>query len=253
MATRPAERLGRLEQVLARLGTGALDLLVCPELFLPDYAAAERLAALAETAQGPFAQSVGELARRSRTAIVFGYPERADGALYNAVQCRASDGALLANHRKLFLPTPCEQRWFTQGSTPTRFELLGHHIGLLVCYDIEFPEPIRHLALAGCDLVVVPTALGAGWTVVARKLIPAHTFENNVFLLYANYAGVEGEFHWLGESVVGGPDGHDLARAGASECLITASIDATRIPPLRQRLPQLRDIRPAGLRLPWTA
>jgi predicted amidohydrolase len=238
----PSDRIARLSAELERPGIGALDLVLCPELFLSGYnVGSARVQACAEPADGPAARAIAELARRHRTAIAYGYPERAGAARYNAVQCIGADGTSLANHRKLQLPSDFERENFALGGRLTFFELAGWRAALLVCYDVEFPEAVRACALGGAELVIAPTALRSKWHFVARKMIPTRAFENGLFLLYANYAGSEGDWHYLGESCAIAPDGSEVARAGSGEELLRADLDFGLIAPARATLPYLTD------------
>ena len=85
---------------------------------------------------------------------------------------------------------------------------------MLICYDVEFPETLRLLALAGADLVCGADGADGALRLVARTLVPARAYENQVFLAYANRCGREGELVYLGHSCIVGPDGTELARAG---------------------------------------
>ncbi len=238
----PRERLASLEPVLRTHGE-RLDLLICPELFLCGYGTGEKIAARAEPLDGPFARGAAELARRYGVALLYGYPEQAGARRYNSALCIGADGTRLANHRKLALPSAYETALFEPHAGVTVFELRGWRVGVLVCYDIEFPEAARATAQAGAELLVAPTALGREWDVVARKLIPARAFENGCCLAYANHAGEEGDFHYLGESRIVGPDGRELAVAGGAETVIRARLEKTRVTACRERLPYLRDCR----------
>lgn len=241
-----AERLDWLAAALDRAGA-APDLVVLPELFQSGYNVGDLVARRAEPPDGPFARGVAALARAHGTAILYGYAERAGAALYNAAQCIDAEGAVIGHHRKLLLPPGFEGDHFQPGTGCSLFRLGGLTVAILVCYDVEFPETLRHVALAGADLVAVPTALGAEWRVVAHAVVPARAFENGVFLCYANYAGEENGLAYLGGSCIVAPDGRDLARAGASEDLLTAAVDRAAIAPARRRLPFHVD----RLKLPW--
>jgi predicted amidohydrolase len=101
-------------------------------------------------------------------------------------------------------------------------------VGLLVCYDVEFPETVRALALAGADLVAVPTALPEGdhAAFIAERLVPVRAFENQIAVVYANQAGADRRFAYAGRSAIVTPDGMDAARAGpAGAALIVADYD----------------------------
>ncbi|MEX0809668.1 MAG: carbon-nitrogen hydrolase family protein [Dongiaceae bacterium] len=237
----PNDRLDRLAAALRNLGREAVDLVVCPELFLSGYNIGSRVAELAEPPDGPFGKGVAGLAREYRTAIVYGYPELDNGRRHNAAVCFDSGGRLIANHRKLRLPNGYEQTHFACGDGLTFCEIAGWKIGVLVCYDIEFPEAVRACALGGAEIVVAPTALKAEWSFVARRMIPTRAFENGVFVVYANYAGQEGEFTYLGESCAIGPDGSELARGGSGEEMLRATLDASLIASARAKLSYLAD------------
>lgn len=240
----PDQRIDCLQQ--AAVDTNA-DLMVCPELFLSGYAAGDDVTRGTESIDGPHAQRIAKVARDTKTAIVYGYPETADGKRYNAAQCIDASGRSRANHRKLALPPGFEADMFSPGQGLTLFELGGIKFGLLICYDAEFPETVRAAAIAGAQVVLVPTALGDQWDTVANRVIPARAFENGIYLLYANHAGTEGDVRYLGSSCIVGPDGVDLARAGEVQTVISAKLDPARTLAAQQRLPyhhDLQDLRP---------
>lgn len=236
----PEQRIIRLRDAANATQT---DLIVCPELFLSGYAAGEDVERYAEPSDGPCAQKIAQVAKETRTAIIYGYPEAVDGARYNAAQCIDENGDALANHRKLVLPPGFEANVLTAGRGLTLFDLGGIKVGLLICYDVEFPEAVRATAVAGAQVVVVPTALASEWGVVANRVIPARAFENGVYVLYANHAGTEGDVTYLGESCIIGPDGKDLARASDAEDLISASLDPASVTVAQDRLPYHQDVR----------
>lgn len=242
----PSQRIERLATVLA--GTDA-DLVLCPELFLTGYAVGDDLRRLAEPADGASARRIADICRLHRKAVVYGFAEPVGQALYNAALAIGPDGATLAHHRKLAVPPGFELDYFVPGHGLTIFELAGVRLGLLICYDAEFPEAVRATAEAGAEAILVPTALGAQWDQVAHRVIPARAFENGVYLAYANHAGREGAVTFLGASCIIGPDGRDLARAGADEGVIAAAIDGVAVARAQARLPYFRDLRDLRPRL----
>lgn len=234
-----SQRLAALSDALAG---ATIDLVVCPELFASGYRVTAGHAALAEPTDGSFATGVAALARRAGTAVVYGYPEAADGTVYNSAALICPDTRLTANHRKrLASPGSFEEETFTNGDALTFAEFRGLRLAITICYEIEFPETARQAALGGADLLVVPTALVEQWGVVAEKLVPARAFENGLWLAYANHAGQELDFTYLGGSRIVAPDGREVAVAGDGPELITAEIDTSRVAAARARLPYLRD------------
>jgi len=239
----PSVLIAALDAALAE-APGA-DLMVCPEMFLGGYRSGPRIAAAAEPCGGAFAQAVGEVARRHRCAVAYGYAERSGGLPFNAAAVIGPDGRLLANHRKRRLPNAYEKQWFQTGDTMTFLTLGGWKIAVVVCYEVEFPETVRSAALAGAHLTIVPTALSSRWPVVARQVVPARAFENGLFVAYANHTGTHADVTYLGESCIAGPDGRDLERAGAAPSVIAATLDPAAITAARQAIPFLTDC--AGL------
>jgi len=234
----PAQRLDRLADVATQADA---DLLLCPELFLSGYAIGDALQHRAEPRDGASATRVANIARATGTAIAYGYPEATEAATYNAVQCIGPNGISLANHRKTVLPPGFEADHFTPGQGLALFDLYGIRFALLICYEVEFPEATRAAALAGAQVLLVPTALGSRWPVVAHRVLPARAFENGVYIAYANHAGHEGGIHYLGASCIVAPDGTDAARAGDRDQIISADLDMTQVTAMQSRLPYLKD------------
>jgi len=236
------ERLAALKRAIEGAGDERPDLMVCPELFMSGYNVGEAIGRLAEPLDGPFAQAVAALARAAGTALHYGYPERDGKVIYSAAACISPDGSLLANHRKLAIPPGFELDHLAPGDGATFFTLAGLSFAVLVCYDAEFPEAVRHAARAGVQCVLVPTALRDIWGVVAHKMMPTRAFENGVYVVYCNHAGAEGDFAYLGASCIASPTGEDLARAGAGQEVIAARLDAASVAAAQERLPYHRDL-----------
>ena len=240
-----ADRLGVMER--AAVAADGAGLLIFPELFLTGYnIGADTVRRLAEAADGPSARQAGAIARRHGSALLYGYPERVGEAVYNSALLIGKDGVALANFRKVHLWGEIDKSVFSAGDEPAVVaEIDGVWIGILICYDVEFPEAVRGLALRGADLIAVPTAQMQPFEFVARSLIPPRAYENSVFVAYANHCGVEGALVYTGESCIAGPDGSVLARAGLGEALISAELDAGMLESARSANSFLADRRPA--------
>ncbi|WP_336097313.1 carbon-nitrogen hydrolase family protein [Roseovarius sp. CH_XMU1461] len=235
----PEARLGWLRDHLATLP--ATDLLLLPELFHCGYNIGDALPERAEPRDGPFARAMADLARQHGLALAYGYAEAAEGRLYNSAQCLDKSGQPIGHHRKLTLPPGYEADHFTRGAELSQFTLGGLTCGFLICYDVEFPENTRAQAMAGCDLILVPTALGGDWGVVSRHLIPTRAFENGAYVAYADHAGAQNGHGYFGGSVIADPWGTPLARAAQTPGLIRATLDPAQVSLARARLPYLRD------------
>jgi len=246
IAGSPQFMLAELDRAMAQ--SAGARLMVAPELFLTGYnVPPETIARLAEPADGPSAQLACALAARHQMGLVYGYPERAtDGSLYNSALVIGPDGQVLANYRKIHLFGAVENAVFARGHDPVVLaEFDGLRTGFLICYDVEFPEMVRGLALAGADLIVVPTAQMRPYEFVPRVMLPARAYENQVFVMYVNRCGQEGDLVYTGESCIVAPDGSFLARAGDGEEILSARLDVTLLANSRARNTYLRDRQPA--------
>lgn len=232
----------RTAEAAAARGAG---LAIFPEMFLTGYHIGDSVFALAEPAGGPTAVAAARIARESGLAILYGYPERSGDRVFNSACLVNSAGERVADYRKTHLYGGEENRLFRCGESLVVAELDGLKIGILICYDVEFPEAVRTLALAGAELIAVPTALIRPFDFVARVLVPARAIENQVFVAYAGLCGDEGALGYCGLSCIVGLDGQDLARAGTDPALLFADVDPATIPECRKTNPYLFDRRPA--------
>ncbi|MEU9651575.1 carbon-nitrogen hydrolase family protein [Streptomyces sp. NPDC048110] len=240
-----AENLKVLDEAAGRAAAAGAALLVTSELFLTGYAVGDDIGVLAEPADGDAADEVAEIAGRHGLAVAYGYPERDGERVFNSVQLVAADGTRPANYRKTHLFGCFERDHFTPGEQPVvQTELNGLTVGLMICYDVEFPENVRAHALAGTDLLLVPTAQMHPFQFVAESVVPVRAFENQMYVAYVNRVGPEGEFEFVGLSTLAGPDGVARARAGRAEELILADADPAFLAASREANPYLRDRRP---------
>jgi predicted amidohydrolase len=242
-----AEGLARLDRAAARAAAAGADLLMAPEMALTGYnIGAEAVRAAADPERGPIAAAVAGIARRHGIALVAGFPRRAaDGRIYNAVQLVDRAGEARACCAKTHLYGGVDRAQFAPGPEIAAPVELGSWVfGLAICYDIEFPEVARALALAGAEAILVPTANMQPYASVATRLVPARAEENGVYVAYANYVGAEPPFDYFGLSCVCDPTGADLARAGGGEQTILADLDRAALRAARASATHLADRRP---------
>jgi predicted amidohydrolase len=222
--------LRRLDAACASAAEQRADVLVTPEMFTSGYGIGlAEVVRLAEDPGGPTETAVAEIARRHHLAIVYGHPERAPGGqAYNAATMIGADGVVRGRHRKVHLFGDLDRRQFAaNGERPTAFDFDGSRVGLLICYDVEFPEAVRSLAVGGASAIFVPTANMTGAEQVQEFLVRARACENNCGVVYANYCGADDVFEYNGLSVICGPRGEVLAQADAKgEELVIADLPA---------------------------
>ena len=244
---------GDADANLARIGLAARDaaaqgasLLVAPELALTGYGAGEAITRLAQDAGGSQLSRLERIAIETGVAIVAGFAERADGAVWNSAVFIDGKGRRIV-YRKSHLYGGYEKDLFKAEKPSTvLFDHGGIRCGMLICYDVEFPENVRRLALAGAKLVVVPTALpdGDSGRFIAEHLIRTRAFENQVFVAYVDHCGADERFTYAGRSLIAAPDGTVLAQAGATdEALLVADIDVGAYAESYAANTYLRDVR----------
>jgi predicted amidohydrolase len=238
--------LAKLEAAAEKAAAQGARLLIAPELALTGYGAGHSFPAIASPAEGEQTRRLAEMSLRHGLAIVAGFAE-ADGAIiYNSAIL--VDGAGEARiYRKSHLYGPYERQWFCPEDPQAVMATVDEiRIGMLICYDVEFPENVRRLAKAGADLIVVPTALPIGWSgqFIAEHMIRVRAFENQVFVAYINHCGEDERFGYAGLSQIAAPDGRVLAQAPAdAESLIITEIDPSAFDKSRSENTYLADLR----------
>ena len=236
----PLDKIQRLEDHLSK--NNNLDLVLCPELFISGYGCPEKINEFSEANDGVYAKKISTIAKKSNTAIVYGYPEINNNQLFNSAQLFNNDGLSIANHRKTLLPPTAEEsKIFTPGKESSIFSIKGIKSAIVICYELEFPELIRELALQGVELIIAPTGQSSLWPAAALFNCRTRAFENGIFVAYANSTGDLNGINFMGESKIIGPDGLDLANANIGEKLIAAEIDTDQISLVREKIPYLND------------
>ena len=252
-----AGNLARMSDAAREAAEAGVTILVFPEMMLSGYRIGhEAIECLAEPADGASATSIAEIASHAGIHIAYGYPERCERAIYNSAQLIDANGRRRLNYRKTHLFGDAERSAFKAGmGTLELVEMDGWRTALLICYDIEFPETVRSLALEGADLVLVPTALMAPYDAVARFVVPARAVENQLYVAYANYCGREADLSYCGLNVIASPQGDIDAQAGTDAGLVYAEFDVNALkrsralnPYLQDRIPELygRLVEPGG-------
>jgi len=242
--TDTAANLARIEKAARQAAEAGATLLVTPELCVTSYGGGKAVLDLAEPADGPLIQRLSEIARQTGVAVVAGFAEKVDNAVFNsAVYTDGTEEPSI--YRKSHLYGDYERELFTPATPATcLFSHGGMTIGMLICYDVEFPENVRRLALAGAEMILVPTATpqGESGTFIAEKMVPVRAFENQIFIAYVNNIGSDGAFDYAGLSIIAAPDGSALASAGLSEEFLTADIVPALYARSRSENTYLRDL-----------
>lgn len=208
----------RSAAAVERLAAAGADLVVLPELMATGYVVdGDRLDEAAESldAPGPALSAWIETARRCGAAVVGGFAERSGGALFNSAAVITAGGDVAGVYRKLHL-FDREREVFTPGNAGLPvFDVGGARVGILVCYDLRFPEALRILALRGAEVVAVPTAWVVGFDAARPEGESIPQIEgavvqsnlNQVFTVCADRVGRDEGVEMLGRSVAISPYG----------------------------------------------
>ena len=226
------------------------DIYIFGEYFLSGDRCKDEFRDLAEPLNGPSNQHLKKIAKNKQCYIVFGMPtkdDKVDGLIYNTSVLIHPNGTVDA-YKKWFLPTagPFEEKiFFDQGEELPVFNTTCGKIGLLICYDLNFPELAKALTLQGADLLICISASPSTTRKYFETLLPARALENTVFVAYVNLAGNQEDLIYWGGSQVYDPLGTLLIKAPYfEESIITCDINLKILESVRARRPLLRDIRP---------
>jgi predicted amidohydrolase len=235
-----------VDEAAGKAAAAGAVLLLTPELFPVGYAPLRVRNQLDPARLPAIRRALAETARNHRIALVHSLPTvTSDGQWHITATLLDDQGNELLSYAKVHLFGAEEQKAFTAAQAPPGVvDFRGVQASLLICYDVEFPEPVRAAAVRGAELLLVPTALSAGFDAVPQVLLRARALESQLTVAYANHSGVEDGCAFLGGSVVAGPDGALLAAAGTDAELLFATVDPASADAARATVPYLRDRRP---------
>jgi len=244
------DNIRKIEQTTQHARKQGAELIVFPELSLTGYVVRDEIYELAEPIPGPATEAVEKIAQKTKTYIVFGMPElseKAQATIHNTAVLVGPEG-LIGKYQKMYLPTHSvfeEKRYFRPGYQAAAFDTKLGKIGLIICYDIFFPEVSRLTRLEGAQLIVCISASPAIRRMFFETLTVARALENTAFLAYVNLVGIEDGLQFCGGSKLVGPNGRILAKAKYDkEDMIMGTVNYANIRPVEVFVPTLRDLRP---------
>jgi predicted amidohydrolase len=231
-----AKNVERLRKTAATAAKHGVQLLSFPELYIQGYTEnPETARETAEPLDGPSLSACAAAAKEHGVGLIIGYGEEAvlaggETHYFDSIAVFGQAGELLLNYRKTHLYAQQERDdWSFGEEEPQVFEINGFPVGILNCYENEFPELARILALKGAKLIVGPTAadryyyLTSGerssvpYPDVTRVVFPAFAYVNNLFYAYSNRCGYEErdgqQWHYRGNSLIIGPHGDIIVAA----------------------------------------
>lgn len=217
--------LGRITGWLHGAAKGGARLVVFPECVVTGYGFTGTSEALPVATDALTAlPALQEACRDLHMTAVVGTLLPADDGVYNAAWVVSPGGT--HTYRKCHLPYLGIDKSALRGPSLDVCETPAGRVGVIICYDLRFPEAARTLALKGADIVAVPTNWPQGAESAPEYLVRARAFENRVTVVAANRIGEERGFTFIGRSQIVGPDGRKLGEAGGSgEVMLFADAD----------------------------
>lgn len=220
---------------------GGAELVVFPELWTCGYYLETFDFGAAAAENEWILEKFRNLAKENRTVIVLPLPQKKEEKLYIGLYVIEKNGVIIKEYQKSFL-WGREQNYFVHGKREYEpVDTSAGRLGLLICYDIEFPEPSRALALKDAQIILVPSV----WSIPALNRwqiqLSARALDNTVFVAGINNVG-EGA---CGHSKVVNPEGTVLTEASAErEEVVLCDVDFEKISEVRSRIPYLEEYDP---------
>lgn len=225
------------------------DIVVLPEMWTTAYTL-DQLEDLADQDGEPTRGFLKELAKKHHVHIIGGsFANKADGAIYNTAIVVNKEGEEVYTYDKIHLvPMLNEPDYLTGGGKQARlFELEGVKMGLLICYDLRFPELARELAVAGAEVIYIvaewPSARKDHW----KALQLARAIENQCYIISSNRVGTYDEVDFCGTSLIVDPwgtivkEGSERYEESLAEHIAIANVERIReeVPVFKSRVPEM--------------
>lgn len=207
------ENLDKMSDLVAKIcGQQKVDLIVFPELCTTGYELGVRFTDLAQRIPGASANVMAVRASEFKVHIAFGLPskEKVESILYNTAVLIGPDGEIIGDYHKVHLKGE-ERMAFRPGFRYPVFECGFGNVGLMLGYDLAFPEVARSYALEGADLLLCCANWEKPHQDEYRTYALARAYENSMFLVAANRVGEDVTYSFFGDSMIVGPRGQVFA------------------------------------------
>jgi len=221
------------------------DVIVLPEMWNTGYSMSN-IAQVADRSGSRTQLVIGELARRYGVHIIAGSVADSDGEhVRNTIYAFDRSGQMHASYSKIHLfRLMDEEKYLTAGKKRGELQLDGHAAGMMICYDIRFPELARKLALSGAKILFVPAEWPHPRLHHWRSLLIARAIENQMYVCGINRVGRDAANVFCGHSMIVDPWGEVIAETDETETIISAAVDLAKPDEVRGRIPVFMDRRP---------
>jgi predicted amidohydrolase len=207
------DNLVKISEYIRKIATEQkVDLIVFPELITTGYECGMYFTDLAQRVPGPAVNVIAQRAADFNTHVLFGMAtkERVESILYDAAILIGPDGEVVGDYHKVHLRGE-ERLAFRAGYRAVVFESELGPIGVMLGWDLVFPEMARALIMEGAELLCVCAAWEEARAEEWRTLVMARAYENACYVAAANRAGEDVTYSFCGDSLIVGPRGQVLA------------------------------------------
>jgi predicted amidohydrolase len=231
-----------VRQALRRAAASGANLAVLPEMWSSGFSY-KNLNELAQRTAG-IVEELLELSRELKLVICGSMPEPHGSKVFNTIHL-IDNGRMAGTYRKLHLFSLLgEDRAFDGGDKWLLADTSIGMVGVIICYDLRFPELSRRLAVEGAHVICVPAQWPKPRQEHWRTLLRARAIENQLFVVACNACGLIGKLDFFGMSMIIDPKGEVLAEAGEDERDIGAVLDIQSMADWRAQIPCFNDRRP---------
>lgn len=242
----PKENYRRAEELIRSAAKENPDVILLPELWDVGFFPKENLKEVSDPDCTRVIPFMSALAKELGINLVAGSVACLRGdRVYNTACVFDRQGELIAQYDKTHLFSPMgEDDYFAKGDHVCRFKMDGHDVGLIICYDVRFPELTRAMTVPGIELLFMVSQWPDVRVPHLEVLTQARAIENQMYLACCNACGRAGATQYGGHSAIINPWGEVLAKAGAGEEIISADCDFTVNEKIRQSMHIFADRRP---------
>ncbi|MDF2961264.1 MAG: Nitrilase/cyanide hydratase and apolipoprotein N-acyltransferase [Paenibacillus sp.] len=244
----PELNYSKLEEMLEQAAVKGPkpDVILFPEMWNTGYAL-DRIQELADTGGSRTHELLSAFSRKHGIHVIGGsIAEKKGDDIFNTIYAYDREGNRVADYSKIHLfRLMDEEKYLQEGKSLGKLQLDGVQAGMMICYDIRFPELSRKLALGGAQIVFVPAEWPNPRLHHWRTLLMARAIENQMFVVSCNRVGISGTTEFFGHSMIIDPWGEVLAEGDETEQIIRAEIDLELVEQVRSRIPIFEDRRPS--------
>lgn len=215
--------LHRILETMSIASSKHAQYVLFPELFATGYFLGDRVFDLAESLNGEMITKIREQAKLLEVGVIVGFPEKDGDHIYNSAVFIDRHGEILGNYRKNHL-FDHEKAHFSPGDTVPIFDTPEGRFGIMITYDMEFPEIARILAIKGAQLILILNSNMMPYQPYQSVYLRARAMENHVFIAAANKVGLEEDGVFFGESEVIHPTGQTIYKSLNNEDIAIVSI-----------------------------